>query len=71
MDKKIPLENIKQGLLNRFENDFQSLTIAAYLKAQEQKLSKEEQDEFVISVIKDARRRFSQNIIDMDDGLFL
>jgi hypothetical protein len=69
MVKKIPLDKIKQGLLNRFENDLYSLTVAAYLQAQKHKLSKREQDEFVLSVLQDARIRYSQSIVDLGNKL--
>ena len=71
MEKKLPLELVKESLLNRFENDFYSLTVAAYLQAQEQKLSKIEQDEFVLSVLQDARKKYSQGVVDMGDRLII
>ena len=68
---KITLDVAKERLLNKFENDFYSLTIAAYLQAQNRGMSKNEQDEFVLSLLEDAKKKYYETVIDLGNDLFL
>lgn len=70
-DIKMPLEAERERLLNKFENDFYSLTVAAYLKAQNRKLSKKDQDDFVMSLLNDAKKRYYETVVDLSDDLIL